>query len=209
MIEPYSPEWFAARVGCPTASMADDLLSDGRGKDPQPGAAFYSAVHRKVWEVLANCTAPQHETAAMRRGLDLEPIALARYAAETGRIVSACGLTSHPMLPRFKGTPDGIVDETPRRIVQVKCPFSAERVVAIGATRDVAEYVAQIQAEMLITGAAVADLVVYDDRLAPPDDLIVIEIAADREMQAKLLDRAHRFCAEVDARVLAYRQRAA
>lgn len=68
--------------------------------------------------------APQ--TKAMRRGMELEPEVLRRYAETFEVNVLPCGLIIHPDAPHLGASPDGkVVDpnkEPPYGLVEVKCP---------------------------------------------------------------------------------------
>jgi hypothetical protein len=204
MIEEGSADWFRARTGIVTCSRLDGIMSSGR-KAGEPGAAYFSLLDQKAWEVVAQTITPAQSTFAMQRGVELEATAIERYEAHTGRLTYKPGLLIHPAIARFGGTPDALTYDEPRRSVQVKVPFSTDKVVKLRAERDPSEYFAQVQGEMLVSGAAVCDLVIYDDRLPQPYDLTVIEVPADRAYQAQMLERVQRFLADLDARVMSFK----
>lgn len=207
MIEEGSPEWFAARTGAATCSLLASIMSNGR-KAGEPGAPYFATLDAKAWEIVSGSITPSQDTFAMRRGVELEPVALERYEAETGRLVEKPGFLLHREIRRFGGTPDAITITRPLRCLQVKCPYSVEKITRLRIDRDVSEYFDQVQGEMLITGSEVCDVVIYDDRLPSPYDLTIIEVPADREYQARILERVQRFLADLDARVLAFRKAA-
>lgn len=68
--------------------------------------------------------APQ--TKAMRRGMELEPEVLRRYAETFEVNFLPCGLIIHPDAPHLGASPDGKVvdpnEEPPYGLVEVKCP---------------------------------------------------------------------------------------
>lgn len=204
MIEEGSAEWFRARTGIATCSRLDAIMSSGR-KAGEPGSGYFALLDQKAWEVVAQTITPSQSTFAMQRGVELEAVAIERYEAHTGRLTYKPGLLLHPAIERFAGTPDALTYDEPKRSIQVKVPFSVDKVVRMRAERDVSEYFAQVQGEMLVSGADVCDLVVYDDRLPQPYDLTVIEVPADRAYQAQILERVQRFLADLDARVQAFK----
>ena len=99
-------------------------------------------------------------TAAMQHGTDMEPAARAAYEAETGSIMQ-------PLVLRdglYSASLDGM-DLDGQLIVEIKCPFRAQdselwRQVKAGQVPD--HYTAQIQHQLMVSGAKLAHLYVFD-----------------------------------------------
>ncbi len=126
--------------------------------------------------------------AAMQRGIDLEPDALAAYESVTGNVAYRTGFLSHDTLMTGCSL-DGHVDQF-EGIVELKCP---KRLTHLSYLRDSVlpqEYVAQITHNLWISGASWCDFLSYDDRfpswlqvfyvrvMAKDLDLAAYEVAA-------------------------------
>jgi hypothetical protein len=69
-----SPEWFAARLGIPTASMFSAILAKGEGKTRK------SYMHRLASEIITGEPTEGFTNAAMERGHEMEPEARNYYS---------------------------------------------------------------------------------------------------------------------------------
>ena len=99
-------------------------------------------------------------TAAMQHGTDTEPAARAAYEAQTGNIMQPLVLQDGP----YSASLDGM-DLDGKLIVEIKCPFKGQdsqlwREVKAGHVPD--HYAAQIQHQLMVSGAALAHLYVFD-----------------------------------------------
>lgn len=99
-------------------------------------------------------------TAAMQHGTDMEPAARAAYEAETGSIMQPLVLQDGA----YSASLDGM-DLDGQLIVEIKCPFRAQdselwRQVRAGQVPD--HYAAQIQHQLMVSGAKLAHLYVFD-----------------------------------------------
>lgn len=188
MIAENTPEWFAARVGIPTASLLADIMSSDRsGK--APGAPFARLVAEKAVEILEGSPRPTTTTWAMQRGIDLEPIALAVYAATVGFDVTKPGLLLIDS-PRFGASPDAIRSDGV--CVEVKCPDSPKRLWD-ACNGDIEEYRDQVQGQLLVTGASRCDLVIFNDRFPPEYALTVFSIERDEKRIEQIRQRVELF----------------
>lgn len=203
MIAENTPEWFAARVGIPTASLLSDIMSNERGNKGGPGAPFFKLVDEKCAEIIAGVIRPTGTSFAAQRGVDLEPLALKVYAEMTGEVIRKPGLLMHKSL-RFGASPDA-VRVSDGNIVEVKCPESWPAVVRLRCDQDVSDYRDQIQGQLCVTGAAWCDLVVFDDRLPPDSAMTVIRVPRDEKHIARIEERVKLFNEAVQQRVQQFR----
>lgn len=139
-----------------------------------------------------------HQTKAMKRGQQLEPEVLRRYADTFNVNVYRCGLIIHPVAPHLGASPDGkVVDPTedpPYGLVEVKCPdidsiTEAKHIALSGGQaklRKSHQYYWQVQGQLGITGLAWCDFVTDTksdftvERVWRDDELIeVIKAKAD------------------------------
>lgn len=174
--EQRTPEWFAARAGRLTGSVADAVLATLRsGGEP--------ASRRDLRTQLAIETITGRPVESdgfinreMQRGIDLEPVARGIYEAETGLTVRQTGFVIRPGLPigcSLDGDIDGFAG-----IVELKCPKSATHVGYLKRGGLPAEYVPQVTHNLWVTGAEWCDFVSFDDRL--PDGLQFFCFRAER-----------------------------
>lgn len=192
VIEPGTPEWHAARVGCWTASRAPALMA--RTAKGEPRQECLDLIAEVVAERRSGVPVERFVTGAMRRGLELEPEALNEYAFRAGTVVAPGALVRHPTIPHVAATPDGFVGA--RGLVEIKCPASmAKHLAALldsraatGGMADrlrkaspVREYGDQCQWQMWVTGRAWGDLVSYDPRFTGDDGLAIVRLEADAE----------------------------
>uniref|UniRef100_A0A671S172 YqaJ viral recombinase domain-containing protein n=1 Tax=Sinocyclocheilus anshuiensis TaxID=1608454 RepID=A0A671S172_9TELE len=113
--------------------------------------------------------APQ--TKAMRRGVELEPEVLRRYAETFNVNVLPCGLIIHPEAPHLGASPDGKVvdpnEDPPYGLVEVKCPDvkdigEASHTEFVGGQANLRKshtYHWQVQGQLMVTGLSWCDLV--------------------------------------------------
>lgn len=188
MIAENTPEWFAARCGLATASVLPEIMSSDRsGK--APGAPFHALVAEKVVEILEGSPRQTPTTWSCQRGVELEPVALAVYAAQVGMTVEKPGLLLIDS-PRFGASPDAIRSDGV--LVEVKCPDSPKRLLA-ACGGDIEEYRDQVQGQMLVTGAKRCDLVVFNDRFPPDIALTIVGIERDNQHIDRIIDRVLQF----------------
>src|SRR5690606_19252020 len=110
-------EWEMARLGIPTASQADRILTPSR---LQPAAAAREYLHQLLAEWLIGYPIEWSASSQyMQRGTDLEAEARAAYELEMGVDVQQVGLcvTDDSMIG---GSPDGLVGDVGG--VEIKCP---------------------------------------------------------------------------------------
>jgi YqaJ-like viral recombinase domain len=155
--EQYSPDWFAARRGKPTASNFHRIITAKKGE-------LASAHKNYIAELIGDELNPNYPetddraTAAMRRGTAMEPRARALYelwsnsdVRQVGFITTDCG--------RFGDSPDGLVGED--RVCEYKCPSASVFAgwVLDGVLPD--DYRAQCHGHLLIAEKRQCDFFAY------------------------------------------------
>lgn len=154
-------EWFQARLGKVTASRMADVMR--YLKDKSPAAARTNYMYENLVERLTG--EPQDggfTSAAMQRGIDLEPVARMAYWMTTGREVSQCGLVHHARIRNFAASPDGLVRKT--GLIEIKCPNSSTHFQFLRTGEINPDYLWQMHAQMACTGRKWCDFVSFDDR---------------------------------------------
>ncbi|WP_454869569.1 lambda exonuclease family protein [Pseudomonas putida] len=185
-MEQRSAEWFAARLGCVTASRVKDVMASGRGGAPSATRKNY------MMELLCERLTGQSGGAdlsrntAVQRGVELEPFACMAYEADKGLMVVETGLVMHPTIAGFGASPDGLVGDD--GVLEIKCPNTATHIDTMQSERHDPQYEWQMLAQMSCTGRAWADFVSYDDRLPEPLQYVCHRFERDfkriREMES-------------------------
>ena len=195
------PEWFAARCGVITASRfkdACDRLKPKKGEDvgaPSVKCIGYAA-EVAVERVSGQPAGDTFVTWQMKRGTELEPHARLAYEAATGNVAQESGIALTDD-GRFGYSTDGFVGA--EGCLEIKCPASPEKLVAMWRDRDLAEYMHQIQGGLWLTGRRWADFVMYAPQLAPVGkDLFVLRVERDERFIEQLEADLVAFAAMVD-----------
>ncbi|KAK7929055.1 hypothetical protein WMY93_005450 [Mugilogobius chulae] len=128
-------------------------------------------------------------TPAMKRGLALEPVAVAEYCRVKNTNYWPCGFVIHPDAPWLGTSPDGVVfdplESPPFGLLEIKCPNVKSYVDCAflkmqGGVLKVKQshvYYWQVQGQLLLTGLDWCDFVVLAE-----DDLLVQRIYKDAEV---------------------------
>ena len=103
--------------------------------------------------------------AAIQRGVECEPLALAAYEALTGEMVQPVGFIAHDTLPAGC-SPDGRIGEG--GLLEIKCPKTATHIGYLRGGKVPTTYLPQITHNLWVSGAEWADFFSWDDRLPAP-----------------------------------------
>lgn len=104
--EQRSPEWYAARAGLVTASVAAAILNIGP--------------NGRLWAYNQIVGPGQPDNKHMAWGRAFEATARAAYECRTGLFVEPTGFWVHPTQSWLGASPDGLVEED--GLVEIKCP---------------------------------------------------------------------------------------
>ena len=143
-----SPDWLAYRLSMRNASETAAVLGLSPWTTPY-----------QLW-LLKTGRQQQIVTAAMQHGTDLEPAARAAYEVQTGNIMQPLVIQDGA----YSASMDGVTLEGDL-IVEIKCPVRGQ---SSALWKDVADgnvpghYGVQIQHQLMVSGAALAHLWVYD-----------------------------------------------
>jgi len=160
--EQRTPEWFAARLGLPTASRFSDIITT-KGA-PSKSAEKYMTELLADWLACEPVDAVQ-ATQWMERGTELEAGARSCYEMETGASVAQVGFITTD--DRLAGcSPDGLVGDDGG--LEIKCPKASTMVGYYERNESlVMAYLQQVQGSMWITGRKWWDLYAYHPALIP------------------------------------------
>ncbi len=169
--------WFQARLGCPSASSFNKLItSTGR-----PAATANTYINELIAEKVTGKQASTFVSEAMQRGIDLEPLAVEVYELVSGEKVSEIGFCKHDTL-EAGASPDGLLSAGDG-VLEIKCPMANTMVSYLrDGNKLPSKYVAQVQGQMWITGAKWADFLAYH----PDFTLLLVRVERDDDFIAKL-----------------------
>lgn len=174
--EQRSPTWFQARAGLVTGSVADAVVASLKSGG-EPAARRDLRVQLAIERLTgAPVEVDGYVSRDMLRGIECEPLALAAYEAETGKVVRKTGFIERVDLA-IGCSIDGDVDEL-FGILELKCPKSATHIAYLKAKRLPPEYVPQVTHNLLATEADYCDFCSFDNRL--PDGLQFFRIRVTR-----------------------------
>lgn len=170
-----TPEWLDARLGIPTASCFEKILSPKR-LEPSTQATRYR--NQLVAERILRMPVVDAGSLWMERGSALEREACNWYAFDRGTEPTECGLAL---------TDDGRIGASPDRLVgedgllEVKCPSAA---VHIGYLLDGvdADYRLQVNGQLWVTGRRWLDFLSYCPGFPP----VLVRINPEKAVQEAL-----------------------
>ncbi len=184
-----SPEWFAARVGLPTASCFAELITP---KTMKPSKSADRYLRRLLAEWQLGRPLDDASSGFMERGKEMESSADAWYQFQRNVDTVPLGLCLRDD-GKVGASPDRLVGED--GLVELKVP-SAE--VHMGYLLDpatlVAEYHVQVQGELYVTGRVWADLVSWN----PEIPSVLVRCERDQAFIAALGEIVDAFVARLD-----------
>lgn len=182
-----SPEWFAARIGIPTASRFKDIVT----MNGAPSTSRKKYLYQLAGERLAGAKEDTYQSAAMARGVELEGEARLLYEMVHGVQVQQVGLCLHDSR-RYGCSPDGLVGT---HGLEIKCPSMAVHTQYLDEAKVPAEYHQQVQGSMLVTGLDAWTFMSYHPAIKP----LHFMAKRDEPFLTKLQSELERFCDELDA----------
>ncbi len=197
-----SPEWFAARLGRLTGSVAGKMLATVKTGE---AAGRRDLRVRLAVERLTN--QPEDDgngftSDAMQWGIDQEDHAFAAYEALTGNLARKTGFCRSD--ERMTGASlDGHLGNFDV-LVSLKCPKSSTHYGYLKGDHDIpASYVPQMLHELWVTGAREYHFLSYDPRFDGKLQTFLVTVLRSEVMIEEYAAKATSFLAEVDAEVKA------
>jgi putative phage-type endonuclease len=188
-IEQLSPQWFDSRIGVPSASCFDKVVTS-KG-EPSKQAINYA--YTLAGERLAGTKTETFQSPAMMRGVEMEAEARQLFELMTGYAVRQTGVCYPDENKQYSCSPDGIIDDQETGL-EIKCPMIHTHVAYLLADKLPTEYVQQVQGSMLITGFKQWHFISYYPGLPP----LHVIVDRDETFIGKLSAELDKFCATVD-----------
>jgi len=180
-----TPEWFAARLGVPSASNFDKIVTT-KG-EPSKQAQEY--MYKLAGEYVSGSQEDTYQNAAMLRGTELEDEARAYYQMLNDVMVQQVGFC---IADGFGCSPDGLVGE--HGLVEIKCPSVAVHVEYILNGKLPTAYFQQVQGQLLVTGREWCDFISYYPLLRP----FIIRVGRDSDFIDTLAKELKSFCKQLN-----------
>ena len=184
-----TPEWLQARLGCATASRANDFCA------AETTAAYQNLLWQLVAERETGVVEDSYVNADMQRGTEKEPIARAAYEAHTGTFVTQTGFWLHPEIPFFGASPDGLAGEG---LIEIKCPRTSTHLRYRSDNKVPTQYKRQMICQLLCTGRKWVDFVSFDDRVRESKQLFIVRFEPKQADLDEMLEKVQSFLAKVE-----------
>ena len=169
-------EWLTSRLGCPSGSGFDKLIT-ASGK---PSTQSEGYINQLIAELMTNQTTEVKVTDAMQRGTDLEPMARNFYELASGNEVMEVGFCKHDIL-ECGVSPDGLMDDGG---LEIKCPSPSWHCAYLRGGVLPTKYKQQVQGCMWITGREWWDFVSYHETMPA----LIVRVHRDEEYIKLLAD---------------------
>ena len=199
-----SAEWYAARVGKVTASRIADVMATIKSGEAAARANYRAEL---IAERLTGNSGESFTSAAMERGIELEPFARAAYEAHKVIMVDQVGFIDHPSIEWSGASPDGLVGDV--GLIEIKCPNTSTHIGYLTAGVVPSKYQPQMLWQMACTDREWCDFVSYDPRLPGNLSLFVVRFERDDKRIKEMESEVKRFLEEVEETVARLRKLAA
>jgi len=169
--EQYSDEWWNARLGIPTGSIFDKIVT---GSQCKKSSSWKSTVNALVAEKLRGKPDEGFQSEWTKRGTEMEPEAFDFYSLLVGQEVHHVGLVYKDEGKEISCSPDGLIGEYDPRYdeivytggLEIKCPKAGVQVERL-LKPDLlpSQYRSQVYASLYITGLDYWDFMSYHPEL--------------------------------------------
>lgn len=184
-------EWFAARLGVPSSSLFDKIITTA-GK-PSTSAKKY--MYKMAGELVSGTREESYQNAAMTRGIELEVEAREMYELITGETVEQVGFCLHDDIDAGC-SPDGLIGKDGG--MEIKCPSMAVHVEYLLGGKLPTTYYQQVQGSLFISQRKWWDFVSYYPSIKP----LIVRVFPDPAFHALLEAELIKFSSELKATVL-------
>ena len=183
-------EWLQARLGCLTASRANDACA------AETTATYQNYLWQLVAERETQTVEESFVSADMERGTEMEPIARAAYEAHTGNFVTQTGFWLHPEIKWFGASPDGLVGDD--GLIEIKCPRTSTHLRYRSEGKVPTKYKRQMMCQILCTGRKWVDFVSFDNRVRESKQLFIVRFTPTEKEMSEMLKSIKKFLQNVE-----------
>ena len=191
-----SNEWLEMRLGKITASRVKDVMSKGRGVAPSKMSESY--MMELIAEILTGQSKPFFENDAMRWGTETEPQARAMYEIKNDFVT--VDEVAFIQLNDFVGmSPDGLIGED--GLLEIKCPTTTTQIKRALSEDYSADYKAQIQMQLWVSGRKWCDFVSFDPRLECKAGYLQCRVMRDEEYIEEMTAKCNTFICSMKEKI--------
>lgn len=187
-------EWFKAKAGVPSSSCFDKILDSKGKRSTQRKTYMYKLAGEKI---TGTYSSNLFQTAAMKRGNDLEPEARDYFSFTEGLPVDQVALIYNDDNKRYSCSPDGLISEKEEGL-EIKCPELATAVKYLDDNKLPTKYKLQVQGSMAVTGYTHWWFLSYYPGLKP----LILKVERDEAFIDIIKAELNLFCDELDDLVL-------
>ena len=180
-MEQRSPEWHAIRKGVITGTRVKEVFASNNLK----------LVDKLIGEKYSDADEDMISSAAIQRGIDLEPHARREYERYTGLEVDDLGFVLHADRDWHGHSPDGMVKVNSKHVIgiEIKCPNTSTHVRYIRMNKLPAEYRHQVYNMFLVNpDIERVDFISYDNRFTIKPIHIIPIHRADVQVELDEID---------------------
>jgi putative phage-type endonuclease len=185
--EQLSPEWHAIRLGRPSASKFDMIVT----ADGSPSKQRQKYLYQLAGEKVSGISPETYQNDAMLRGIELESEARKFYEIVTENVVTQVGFCLSDC-EKYGASPDGMIGE--EGLLEIKCPIISTHVGYLLTNKIPTEYYQQTQGQLLVTGRKWVDFVSYYPGIKP----LILRSVRDEGFIYLLKNELERFCKELE-----------
>jgi len=175
----YSPEWWAERIGKPTVSNFNKIVTTTGGPSKSADGYMYQLAIENITKKYAG---KELNLPATKRGLELEPEARELFEFIYGVEIRQVGLIYQDEQKKYSASPDGLFEDTG---LEIYCPESASAGYCFThpdkAIKHAKKY-QQIQGTMFIGGFKRYYFMCYFPDITP----LIIEVKRDEKFISAL-----------------------
>lgn len=151
-----SEEWLQARLGIPTATGFENIVT-ATGKKSSAQIKYMAEL---IEESIIGLQDESFKSRFMERGNQLEPLARSAYEFITGNAVTQVGGVYLDENKEVMVSPDGVIPEL-KKGLEIKCPKMSTHIRYLLEGGVPSEYIIQVQANLWVTGYDTWDFVSY------------------------------------------------
>lgn len=192
-VEQGSEAWMKMRLGKVTASRMSDVMSKGRGNAPSKTSESYMI--ELIAEIITGQSKPFFENDAMRWGTETEPQARAMYEVNNDFVsVREVAFIEHS---EFIGvSPDGLIGDD--GLLEIKCPNTTTQLKRALSDDYSADYKAQIQMQLWVSGREWCDFLSFDPRLECAAGYLQQRVYRDEDYITEMKEKTDLFISKMN-----------
>lgn len=183
-----TPEWDAARLGIPTSSGFDKIVT----MKGEPSKSAQKYMYQLAAERIVGYKEETYQNAAMQRGTAMEPEARNMYAFITDNEVEQVGFCYYDEKEDIGCSPDGLIVGKDGGL-EIKCPTPAVHIEYLFKNKLPSAYFQQVQGQLFVTGLEWIDFFSYYPGLEP----LLIRVERDKDFHEALEKELYAFNREL------------